>query len=143
MNPIIVLDASVFVAWVSPTQRTDAAMQLLADKARLRFIVPSIFQVEVRNVLLACERRDKWQIAESAEALALLDGLDLVVMPPPFGYELDEAFRVARAERLSMYDGLYLYEAQQHTAAIASRDRAMLAAAQRRGVSIVDVGAQA
>lgn len=115
-------------------------MRLLEEKDRHRFIVPSIFRIEVRNVLLAAERREKWRINELEEALELLDGLNLVVMPPLTGQDLDEAFRIARAERLSMYDALYIVEALDHWAAVASRDKAMLAAAERRGLAIMDMG---
>ncbi len=118
-------------------------MSLLERKDSHRFIVPSIFRVEIRNALLAAERRDKWRIRETEEALELLDSLDLVVMPPLFGIDLDEAFRIARAERLSMYDALYVYEAIGHWAAIASRDYAMLAAAERRGLTAMNMGPNA
>ena len=100
---LIVLDASVFVAWIAPTQATPAASRLLAERKQHRFIVPEVFPVEARNALLSAERRDKWRIAETESAIELLGQLGIVVYPPLHGIDLDEAFRLARAERLSMY----------------------------------------
>lgn len=135
---LIVLDASVFVAWIAPTQATPAASRLLAERKQHRFIVPDVFPVEVRNALLSAERRDKWRIAETESALELLGQLGIVVYPPLHGIDLDEAFRLARAERLSMYDGLYLMLTIENYATLASRDAALLAAAQRRGRDTYD-----
>ena len=135
---LVVLDASVFVAWIAPSQATDAASRLLVEREQHRFIAPHVFPVEVRNALLSAERRDKWRIQESERALEFVHQLGMVIYPPVHGIDLDEVLRLARAERLSMYDGLYLMLAIENYAVLASRDGALLSAASRRGRDVFD-----
>ena len=60
---LIVLDASAVAAWALPSQHTASAETLLRDSDRHRFLVPQIFPIEVRSLLLAAERPDRlWAV---------------------------------------------------------------------------------
>lgn len=52
-----VLDASIAVAWVVPSQATQYAARLRLRAKREAYHVPSIFAAEVTNVLVTLERR--------------------------------------------------------------------------------------
>lgn len=138
---LIVLDASVVAAWSLPTQYTPSARALLAQADQHRFLVPHVFLVEVRNLLLAAERREKWRMKDTERTLDWLDALDLLVARMDDPVELRSVMGVARLEGLNLYDSFYLRLAETDTAVLASRDKPLLAAAVRRGVSAMNLAA--
>ncbi len=98
-----VLDASVFVAAISPSERHhEQALALFESQPDdVPYLVPSIFRVEVVS---AFARR-----GESADFLELVDAL---VRGPRFYAHavdglIDEATRVARDAGLRAYDAVY------------------------------------
>lgn len=135
-----VLDASAVAAWALPSQHTPSAAKLLEEAKSHSFVVPHIFPVEVRNLFLAAERRDKFRIAETDDALhALEHQLDLTVYGTEHPAIMHEAMGIARMERLSMYDALYLIIAIDEYAVLATRDGVLVAAGERRGVTVLDL----
>jgi len=131
---LVVLDASVAVAWALPSQSTRAADDLAKRRLELRLAAPGIFWHEVRNALLAFERRGR--IAPSvvdAELSTLEKSVTLIDDGAP-----EDIFALARAERLSIYDACYLDLALRAGAELASRDTALLAAGGRRGARLYD-----
>lgn len=109
MTPV--LDASVFVAAISPTERQHRTARQLFDSHpdSAPYLVPELFRVEV---LAALARRD--------EPPELLDTVDAIVRSPRFhGCPLDEALlamavQVARTARLRAYDAVYVALALTH-----------------------------
>jgi predicted nucleic acid-binding protein len=103
MTPV--LDASVFVAAISPAERHHDRARALFEghPATDPFLVPDVFRVEV---LAALARR--------GEPLELLDTVDALVRGPRFSAcvldegLLEEAVRVARIARLRAYDAVYV-----------------------------------
>ena len=136
---LIVLDASAVAAWSLPSQHTPAAETLLSEARQHRFQVPHIFPIEVRSLFLAAERRGRWRIADTETALTELDELDLNVVRLDDPAEMRSVMGVARAEALAIYDAFYLRLAEADKAVIASRDRALLQAAERRGVACINL----
>lgn len=100
------------------------------------FVAPDILRIEVRNALLKAERRGLLLPHEADEALADLDSAIDVVRPQS---ALDDIYRLGRAEALSFFDACYLDCAIGLGVALASRDGALLAAAQRRGLLVSDL----
>jgi predicted nucleic acid-binding protein len=115
-----VLDASVFVAAISPTERhhRDARQLFDSHPDTEPYLVPGLFRVEV---LAALARR-----GESAE---LLDTVDALVLGPRFYVcSLDEALlvragQVARAARLRAYDAVYVALALERGVPLFTLDR--------------------
>lgn len=114
-----VLDASVFVASISPreihhVEARDLYNSYAADRA---FLVPSLFRVEV---LAALSRR--------GEPDELLDTVDLLVSGPRFhsvpidGSLIERSAQVARAGRLRAYDAVYVALALNAGAAFLTLD---------------------
>jgi predicted nucleic acid-binding protein len=115
----LVLDASVFVAAISPSEVHHRAARALYASSRddQAFVVPSLFRVEV---LAALARRD-----EPAE---VLDLVEVLVTGPRFHSVaidealVDEAARVVRAARVRAYDALYAALALSRSAALLTLD---------------------
>ena len=103
MSPV--LDASVFIAAISPAERHhDRAGRLFESHPDTeQFLVPELFRVEV---LAGLSRR--------GEPADLLDTVDAVIRGPRFharpldGELLERAVLVARNARLRAYDAVYV-----------------------------------
>lgn len=114
-----VLDASVFVAAISPREIHHRAARALYDAyaADRAFLVPSLFRVEV---LAALSRR--------GEPDELIDTVDLLVSGPRFhsipidGSLIERSVQVARAGRLRAYDAVYVALALNADAAFLTLD---------------------
>jgi predicted nucleic acid-binding protein len=132
-----VLDASVTLAWCFEDEATTAARQILARLAAEAASVPAIWPIEVANVLALAERRRRITPADSAEFIAKLENMVILVDGETslraFGRILD----LAREERLTAYDAAYLELAMRLGVPLASKDADLCDAAQRLGVSVL------
>lgn len=135
----VVLDASVAAAWLMPSQSTPSSKTLLIQAWEHELCAPAVFEFEVRNFLLTMERRGALSSNASDAALARLQDLEIDMADPPMPADFHSAVAIARAERLSLYDAFYLELAIQRSAALATRDGALIDAAKRRGVDAIDL----
>lgn len=136
---LTVLDASGIAAWLVPGQSTPSAEAFLSEAMDTRFLVPFIFPAECRNLFLKAERRKRLNPADVETALDFVAGLNLRTLPGLDRFGHDQVLSLARRERLSFYDALYLKAALEASARIASRDGPLLAAAERCGLAVVDL----
>lgn len=103
MTPV--LDASLFIAAISPSERHHRQARVLFDSHpdSAPFLVPELFRVEVVAGL-----------ARRGESDELLDVVDALVRGPRFtpctldGDLLEKAVQVARLARLRAYDAVYV-----------------------------------
>ncbi len=103
MTPV--LDASVFIAAISPAERHHGRARRLFDSHpdTEPFLVPDLFRVEV---VAGLTRR--------GEPAAFVDTVDAVIRGPRFhsrpldGVLLDRTVLVARTARLRAYDAVYV-----------------------------------
>src|SRR5438105_10956873 len=105
---MLVLDASVAVAWLVPDEGddyTDSVLDLLLDEVAL---VPAIWPLEVANVLLVGERRGRITEAWSIRAIQMLRGLPVEVVDSETTATLESLLAIGRGCRLSAYDASYL-----------------------------------
>jgi predicted nucleic acid-binding protein len=134
-----VLDASVIAAWLVPSQSTRASEAFLKEASETRLLGPYIFPAECRSLLLRAERRGGLTTSEVGVALEFVDKLAIQIMPPLDRADHDDVLALARRESLSFYDALYLKAALEAAARIASRDGALLRAAERCGLAVIDL----
>ena len=129
-----VLDASVTASWCFPDEQStvaDVAMdRLLDDEA----IAPALWTIEVRNILIVNERRNR---IEPDDADAFLR--DLARLPIRVRRDTDERAIVAlaRKHRLTAYDATYLDLAVRTGVAVATLDRYLADAARVEGLELV------
>jgi predicted nucleic acid-binding protein len=136
---LVVVDASAVAAWVLPSQTSASANTLLEEARQHRFIVPHVFHIEVRSLLLAAERRGRWTRRETENALDYLDNLDIASVRMDSSDDLSAVLDLARSARLSMHDAFYLQLAVTDDGVLASRDKALLAAATDNRVPMMDL----
>lgn len=133
----IVIDASVVLAWCFRDERTEAAGRLL-ERARTEVVaVPILWHLEIANVLALAERRRRITMAESAELIALLETLEIVVDEETWSRAFNRILDLAREEQLTAYDASYLELAMRLGIPLASKDQELCDAAERVGVTVL------
>jgi predicted nucleic acid-binding protein len=109
------LDASVVLAWVFPDEEGGAVAEAALDRLDGDHgTAPALWWFEVRNALIAGERRQRLNARATGSLLDL-----------------------SRRYRLTVYDAAYLEVAHRHGIPLATTDNALRGAARRIGVALV------
>lgn len=135
MNGAYVLDASVTFAWLFRDE-ADAGTDTLLDALRTHGArVPTLWWLEVANVLLVAERKGRLTAADAARFVALLERLPITIDRTTPERAANSVTALARAHRLSSYDAAYLELALREGLPLATRDKALREAAASLGVA--------
>ena len=134
----IVVDASAMLAWCFEDEAPPNAADLLDEFVAEGIVVPVIWTLELANILNQGLRKGRLKQAMLEEFVALIDALGVV--PDLEGYEraLVETRALAAAEKLTVYDASYLELALRLKARLASKDTALIGAARRHKVKVID-----
>ena len=134
----IVLDCSVTMAWIlldgSMSEKADAVLATLNEKHAL---VPSIWSLEVANVLCLAERQKKITALEVAEFREFLSNLPIHVEHDTALKAMGSIYTLAKAEQLTIYDAAYLEIAIRENTALATFDKALQNAAKKNNVQLL------
>jgi predicted nucleic acid-binding protein len=133
----VVLDASMTVAWLFATERTEIPRATLRRVAANGAIVPSLWRLEVANVLRNAVRRGRCDEAYASRCLQRLARLRIVVDAETDLHAWGNTRRVASAHNLTLYDAAYLELSLRRQRPLASCDAALLIAAQTAGVDVL------
>lgn len=129
-----VLDASIAACWCFRDEQSavaDIAMQrLLEDEA----LVPALWPLEIRNILVVSERRGR---IETADADAFLRDLDRLPIRVRHDTDLRALVALARKHQLTSYDAAYLDLAVRTSATLATLDGSLVRAALEEGVKLI------
>jgi predicted nucleic acid-binding protein len=133
----VVLDACVALAAVLPEELSPSAQAILSRVARDGAIVPAIWHMEVGGALLRAQRKGAITPEQCA---AVLD--DLARFPIVTDFETPirawhEIMVLAQQTRLSLFDAAYLELSGRSRLPLATLDRALRHAAERRGIDLV------
>ena len=134
---MFVLDTSVAATWIFEDE-TDASTDALLKRLHIDgALAPDIWILEVSNLLLMAERRQRLAPDKKEEMAEFLMSLPLEVVPVSLAISLGKIMPLAQRERLTAYDAAYLYLAMQQGIAIATLDGDLRAAAARNGVAVL------
>ncbi len=131
---LFVVDCSVGIGWLFDKQAddyTEAALQALTTSFA---VAPRWWGIEVLNVLLALERRERVAPGKAVEALRHLQHLPIQLRESQSS--LFELHALANRYRLTSYDALYLEAALATGLPLATRDNALRQAALESGVGV-------
>ena len=103
-----VLDTSVTMSWFFEDEATSASTAVLDSFRTSQALVPSLWPLEVANVMLAAERRGRTNEAKSSRFVALLNSLPIVIDPATADQALAATLHLGRQFGLSSYDAAYL-----------------------------------
>ncbi|MCP4681991.1 MAG: type II toxin-antitoxin system VapC family toxin [Desulfobacterales bacterium] len=138
MISAFVIDNSVVMSWCfkdETSQYADAVLDLLFDSTA---IAPSIWPLELVNVLLVAERRKRLKQADSIRFITLLSQLPIIVENERSEKVMKDLLALGRANNLSSYDASYLDLAMKKDCPIATLDKKLIEAARTVDVTIVE-----
>ena len=135
-----VLDASVALLWLVPGTNpagVDYAEATLVALKDAQALVPSLWALEVANVVAKLETKTIVTEADSQRYVALLGQLPIVTDPSTATHALGDTLNLARRYRLSAYDAAYLELALRTGLPLATLDAGLAKAAATAGVQIL------
>lgn len=112
---------------------TEAALEKTGAEGAL---VPSIWPLEIQNVLLVAERRGRLERAQSKRFLEILGALPIHIDREDTEWPSGNLMAIARDLNLSSYDAAYLELAMRQGLPIATLDKGLKKAARKVGVPI-------
>jgi predicted nucleic acid-binding protein len=131
----IVIDTSVTMAWCFEDEETLAAEDVLDRLRDGDAVVPSLWQLEVANVLLVAERRGRISEAQAERFVSLLEQLPIRVDADVV--DVTSVLGVGRHHGLSAYDACCLVLAERLGAPLATLGTALAAAGRAAGVTVL------
>jgi len=134
----VVIDASALISRFAPNQSTPAAEAFFAADQPRALIAPAILKWEARHALLKLTAAKRVPADTIDVALAPFEAaIQFAPMPDDAG--LETLVAVARQAGLRLFDAAYLALAILQNAPLASRDAALLSAAEKAGVGLIDL----
>lgn len=133
----VVVDASMAIAWLFDDERTDAAHDVMRHVVAEGAVVPSLWRLEVANVLRGAVRRGRCDENYVDSSLERLGRLAIVTDDETDSQAWGATRALAREQGLTVYDAAYLELAIRKGGVLASCDGDLLAAAGRRGVEVL------
>lgn len=134
MKPFV-LDCSVTMSWCFKDERDDYSAYCLRLLEDTEAVVPSLWALEVMNVLLVAERRGRLLPSESEEFLGLL-GLLPITIDPASGIS-NRVMDLGRAHGLSAYDAAYVELALREGLPLATKDESVRGVMASLGIELV------
>jgi predicted nucleic acid-binding protein len=136
---MLVIDASVALAWLFDDERHVPAMAWLDQVAASRAIVPAHWWLEVTNALVTAKRRHRLR-RDPEEMLAPLRSLPIEIDLESAAQASSAIVALALERGLTTYDGAYLELALRRQLPLATLDTTLAAAARAAGAMIAPGG---
>lgn len=132
----LVLDAAMAVAWLFEEERSPAAQDVLNMVSEGGAVVPSLWRLEVANVLRNSVRKGRCDAAYADSALQRFARLPIEVDTETDARAWGAIRDLSNAEGLTTYDAAYLELAIRLNLPLASGDGTLVAAAIRHDVAV-------
>ncbi len=133
----VVLDASMAVTWLFENEHSEASHAVLHRVALEGALVPSIWRLEVANVLRNALRRGRCDERHAERSLKRLERLPIRPDEETFTQAWSATRKLSLQDDLTLYDAAYLELAIRAGLPLASCDDALLAAAERRKLPVL------
>jgi predicted nucleic acid-binding protein len=133
----LVLDSSVTLAWVYLEERNQAIAEVFDRVITAGAWVPSLWRLEVADVLEMGIRRGRNDAAFRDATLADLELLPIQTDPETDRHAWRSTLQLAARHRLTLYDAAYLELAKRRGVPFASLDGALRTAAGLEGVVLL------
>ncbi len=127
-----VLDCSVTISWFMPDESSD--FNFLDQVADGGAIVPSLWSLEIGNVLLIAERKTRITLEQRQKALHILTELPIIVDTMTSNHAWLETMELAERYNLTLYDASYLELSLRRSLPLATFDKSLKKAAELSGV---------
>ena len=132
-----VLDASIALSWCFSDEASPETWKLLERLEQEKAFVPSLWPLEIGNVLVLAERHKRISYAHLVQCLELIASLSIQIEETTAHYSFREIISLAHAENLTTYDASYLELAMRLGLSLATKDKALAKAAKKLGLSLL------
>lgn len=132
-----VLDASIALSWCFADEASAHTWSLLERLQEETAYVPSLWALEMSNILILAERRKRISYAHVVQSLELISNLSIQVDEETSYRAFHETIQLAYKEKLTSYDASYLELALRLGIPLATKDKALAKIAKKLGVSLI------
>jgi predicted nucleic acid-binding protein len=136
MSESFVVDNSIVMSWCFKDEASQYADTVLEHLCEAIAFVPSVWPLEVVNVLLIAERRKRLSEADSVRFMTLLSQLPIIVEYERSERIMGNLLALARASNLSSYEASYLDLSMRKGLPLATLDTRLIGAAKIANVPI-------
>lgn len=133
----LVIDASMAVAWLFDDERTQAAHEVMVKVVTEGAVVPSLWKLEVANVLRNAVKRGRCDTAYVDRSLDRLQRLAITIDDETDIHAWGQTRALSNEEELTPYDASYLELALRLGKPLGTCDCDLILAAKRRGVVVL------
>lgn len=133
----LVLDRSATLAWIYLAERSEAVADIFDRLIAAGAWVPSLWRLEIANVLEMGVRRGRMDAAFRDATLADLELLPIQTDPDTEKNAWRSTLRLAVRHRLTLYDAAYLELAKRRGLPLASLDQELRTAATAENVALL------
>ncbi len=133
-NELLIVDASVAVAWWISQETSETTDRILIAAARTGILVPAIWWLEVTNTMVLAERRGRLNPEDWSKFERMLSSFSVTTDRLNPERIVTNVARLSQQYGLTVYDASYLELAIRRGAQLATLDKALIAAATRAGV---------
>jgi len=137
MAKCFVVDNSVVMTWFFKDQASSYADSILDRLSNANAYVPSVWPLEVVNVLVLAERKRCISLADSVRFISILSKLPILVQHESQSKVLKDLLNLARTHELSSYDASYLDLAMTKGLPLATLDKKLRRAAESVNIVIL------
>jgi len=133
----LVLDCSIAAAWFFEDETSPLADHVLGSLVTHEAVVPSLWALELANVLVLAERTERVTTAKTEQFLARLAELPIALDHRGAERGFTSVLALARLYGLTAYDAAYLELALREGLPLATLDQPLSEAASKAGVALV------
>ena len=137
MGESFVVDNSVVMSWCFKDETNQYADAILDCLSEATAFVPSIWPLEVVNVLLVAERKKRLNEADSVRFITLLSQLPIIVAHERPERMMKDLLALGRSNNLSSYDASYLDLSMRKGIPIATLDTRLITASKKTNIPIL------
>ncbi|MFN3351355.1 type II toxin-antitoxin system VapC family toxin [Pseudorhodoplanes sp.] len=134
---MIVVDASVVVAWLLGEKSGSSADHVFDALPDGEAIAPAHWPLEIGNALYGPAKAGQLSPDDFETIMEDLDWLNIQIEPAIHPDEIGPLVQFAVAHGLTTYDAAYVQLALLNDAVLVTLDRAMKAAAQKLGIAVL------
>ena len=133
----LILDSSVTLAWILSGEITPAVQGVFQEVAASHAWAPSLWRLEIANVLEMGVRRGRHTAKFRDETLDDLAQLPIRTDPETERHAWDATLRLASRHKLTVYDAAYLELALRRGLPLATLDAELRTAAAKQSVKLL------
>lgn len=133
----LIIDASMAVAWLFSDERSEAPQVILRRVAADGALVPSLWRLEVANVLRNAVRRKRCDSGYATRCLRRLGQLQIVVDSETDAQAWGRTRDLSIEHDLTVHDAAYLELAIRRRRPLATCDMALVEAGRKAGLDVL------